>query len=234
MLHPPNRRRNRQVRACAGFALAAVLLLHGCTPYGEDAPLYRPSTTSEVIFHVPLFVETAARRAPVDPADALYETRKHQPVVTPGGEPVTLQAFEAVHGRVSVACVDGGVRVKLNMEGLIPNGVYSIWIATFGPQGFDPAAPERNRVGLGALGARDGSESFFVASAAGTGTLAATTPAGPLSTFGEIGACPLTETGEWHVVGAYHIDGQTHGPEPGPLGTFVEQFAFRFDGDSPP
>jgi hypothetical protein len=30
------------------------------------------------------------------------------------------------------------------------------------------------------------------------------------------------------VVGAYHIDGQSHGPSLGPDGTEVEQFGFIF------
>jgi hypothetical protein len=45
---------------------------------------------------------------------------------------------------------------------------------------------------------------------------------------GSIGACALTDEFEWHVVGAYHIDGQSHGPSLGPDGTAVEQFGFIF------
>ena len=58
--------------------------------------------------------------------------------------------------------------------------------------------------------------------------MSAITEAGPLSAMGSIGACAPTDQFEWHVVGAYHIDGQSHGAVLGPDGTAVEQFGFIF------
>ena len=36
----------------------------------------------------------------------------------------------------------------------------------------------------------------------------------------------LTDNFEWHLVGAYHIDGRVYGPDLGPDGTVAEQFGF--------
>jgi len=46
--------------------------------------------------------------------------------------------------------------------------------------------------------------------------------------MGSIAGCALTGEFEWHVVGAYHIDGHDHGPQLGPDGSAVEQFGFMF------
>ena len=83
-------------------------------------------------------------------------------------------------------------------------------------------------IGIGALGLPAGTQNVFRASAAGDGSISATTSAGPLSMQGSIGACALTDEFEWHVVGAYHIDNASHGASLGPDGTAVEQFGFIF------
>ena len=132
--------------------------------------------------------------------------------------------FDAVAGSAAAKCVTQGTHVVLHLSGLIPRGVYSVWSLVFRAPGFDPTFA--NLTGLGALGEAGGGANTFRASAHGEGTLSAIVPAGPLSVFGAIGACALTDAFEWHVVGAYHLDGQTHGATPGPAGTFVEQFGF--------
>jgi len=52
---------------------------------------------------------------------------------------------------------------------------------------------------------------------------------GPLSMFGDAVDCQLDES-QLMLFVAYHLDGQTHGPVPGPIPgcTFCEQFAFAF------
>lgn len=120
------------------------------------------------------------------------------------------------------------------MSGLIPHGVYTVWNVLFEPPGFtgefvEPAFPA-NVVGIGPIGPRDGSRSAFLASASGEGSITAVTPPGELGTVGSIQACALEEV-EWHVVGLYHSDGKTYGPERGPAGTHAEQFAFVFKQD---
>ena len=64
--------------------------------------------------------------------------------------------------------------------------------------------------------------------ALGEDVLSSVSPGQQLSMFGEIGHCGLTDEFEWHVVGTYHIDGKTYGPDLGPDGTVAEQFGFIF------
>ena len=134
-------------------------------------------------------------------------------------------------GTIEVGCVPGGTQVRLVLEGLLPNGVYTMWNVPFNAPGPVLDAPNFNLSGRGVVGYPDGSQSRFVASAAGTATFEATTPGGDLSEFGRIADCALADEVEWHVIGAYHIDGQTHGPDLGPDGSAVEQFGFIFRGE---
>src|SRR5262249_43352155 len=87
-----------------------------------------------------------------------------------------------------------------------------------------------NLVGLGSIGAADGSANSFVADGSGAASISAITPGGPLSMAGSISGCALTGEVEFHPVAAYHIHGRTHGPTPGPDGSYVKQFAFIFRG----
>jgi len=139
---------------------------------------------------------------------------------------VLVIQLNAVDGYASVQCVERGTHVRLQLTHLIPRGVYTIWNVVFKAPGFEPTFA--NLIGLGAIGSPAGTKNAFRASASGEGTVSAITEAGPLSALGSIGACAPVDQFEWHVVGAYHIDGETHGPVLGPDGTAVEQFGFIF------
>ena len=116
--------------------------------------------------------------------------------------------------------------MTLHLSRLIPRGVYTIWNVVFKEPGFEPTFA--NLIGLGALGVPSGTQNVFRASASGEGAVSAITEAGALSMKGSIGACAPNDEFEWHVVGAYHLDGQSHGASLGPDGTAVEQFGFIF------
>jgi hypothetical protein len=188
---------------------------------GQTSPARNPN-----LVHVPLFVEGADYFSPVGPATPLYESRMHQPILAPDGHQVTLAEFNAPTGEASVKCLDHGTHVTLHVSGLIPNGVYTVWVLTFRAPGFDPTLS--NLSAVGALGTPDGTRNVFTASSRGAGDITAITRFGPLSMLGSIGDCALTDEYEFHVVGAYQIDGQTYGPNLGPDGTAVEQFGFVF------
>lgn len=214
--------------------LLLVLLMISLMSCSEDeVEQQQPNATSDEVMTIPFFIEDADGNLSTDPATPLFESRGHQPVIAPDGHQITLGEFSTVQGNVSVTCVEGGSRVTMELSGLIPDGVYTIWNATFKAPGADPTVEDLNMIGLGALGSVDGSESTFTASADGKATITAVTPGGPLSMFGSIAACPLSDEIEWHVVGAYHIDGNTHGPDLGPDGTAVEQFGFAFKQETP-
>jgi hypothetical protein len=224
----------------ATLAAAAALAASAClgAPESDDAEMTASSsealtasssgapTRSDQIVHVPFFIRDAGGAIPTDPSASLFEVRAGDPVTAPDGHQVTLAEFDAVQGTASVKCIEQGTLVTLHLTGLIPNGVYTAWNVVFQAPGFEPTFS--NVIGLGALGTPDGSHNTFRASPTGQGSLSAITPPGPLSTVGEIGACALRDEFEWHVVGAYHIDGQTHGPVLGPAGSAVEQFGWMF------
>ena len=216
-----------------GFVLiCAGLFVAGCSESLPTAPAavttaapLATARTSDIV-HIPFFVQDASGQAPAAPTSSLFEVRRHNPVMAPSGRPVTLAEFNAVEGTAIVQCGAAGTQVTLQLRNLIPNGLYTIWNVVFKAPGFDPSFA--NLTGLGALGSASGTQNVFRASASGDGAISATTGAGSLSAQGSIGACALTDEFEWHVVGAYHIDGQSHGPTLGPDGTAVEQFGFIF------
>src|SRR5262249_25416978 len=99
------------------------------------------------IVHVPLFIRDAHGQSPATPGAALYETRKHNPVLAPDGHQVTLAEFTAVDGYATVRCVAPGTHATLHLHQLIPNGVYSIWNLVFKAPGFEPTFT--NLIGFG-------------------------------------------------------------------------------------
>lgn len=159
------------------------------------------------------------------------------PVLAPDGHQLTLGELSPVAGRATVKCDDRGTRVRLRLSGLIPGGVYTVWLLTFTEPGFTPDFA--HLIGEGSLGPPDGSKNSFVASEDGKAKLSVRQPAGALSEFGEVTNCLFDEF-EFHLVGAYHPNGQTYGPTPGPADAsnpfcfFVEHFGFVFQSPPPP
>jgi hypothetical protein len=215
-------------------------LVAGCDaasdPFPANAPdaaayafAVSPVRSTDLVI-VPLFVQDAGGN-PIDPATTgaatpLYEVRAGAPVLAPDGSHVTWGGWSAATGRLSVRCNPLGTHTVLQLDGLIPQGVYTIWNVTFAAPGFEPSFS--NLIGVGAAGPADGSRNVLRASRSGQGSISVISPGGPLSVFGSLATCAPTDEFEWHVVGLYHIDGQSHGPELGPDGTMAEQFAFVF------
>ncbi len=207
-----------------------LVIIIGCTSCNNDdeAAGTNPGTTSSDIIAVPFFVETADKQMPVSRDQLLYEARNHNPIKAPDGRHLNWGEFSQVTGNVTVNCMGGSVKVDLALNGLIPNGVYTIWNVTFDAPGMDPSQAMLGLDGIGAAGKGNGSDNYFVASANGSASIAIISPGGSLSMMGTMEACPLTDNFEWHIVGTYHMDGKTYGPDLGPDGTVAEQFAFIF------
>ncbi len=210
------------VSTCCLLALAMM----SCEKNDQD--IIAKTIIEDDLITVPLFIEDENGEVPIGDTTMLFETRTHNPVVDRDGKQLSLAEFSTVKGTVLIEQMEGGTKVSLNLTGLIPNALYTIWNATFTTPGFDPTAEGMNLIGLGVVGKSDGSENYFRASANGTGHISAFTPGGPLSMVGEISEHPFSQEVEWHLVGAYHLDDQSHGPDLGPDGTVVEQFAFVF------
>ena len=168
-------------------------------------------------------VVNANWQAPVGDATLLFDAVGHAPVVAPDGHQITLGEFNMASGWADVKCVNTGTHVVIHLSGLIPNGVYTIWTMVMNSS--------HNFIGVGALGAPDGSENAFTASPAGTASLSVIMPAGNLSAFGKIGNCFGSEF-EVLLSTAYHMDGLTHGGVPGNEATWVFQSGFPIVGST--
>lgn len=215
------------------LSLALVALVGACSDDDPAAPGPQPIVNSDPVV-VPLFVQDESGAsidpATVDPITPLYEIRMANPVMGPDGAQLTWADFATVAGTATIECTAAGTSVALEMEGLIPNGLYTIWNVVLQSPGFDGTLDGllANLTGMGAAGGVEGLDNGFRASSAGRASLSFTTPGGALSTVGTIGNCATEDEFEWHLVGAYHIDDMSHGPMVGPDGTVAEQFGFIF------
>lgn len=147
------------------------------------------------------------------------------PLQAPDGHQLTLAEFSTVNGWANFKCSNTGTHAIFHMKGLIPKGMYTMWIFTFKQPGADGTL--NNRIGAGAYGAADGSNNSFVASASGMGSISLELPEGNLGGFGTVSSCLSTEF-ESHIIVAYHPDQHTHGDGPGSL--WVGQMYFPVFG----
>jgi len=211
----------------------SILIATGCDKEvnlhkGEETISSPTSVPLNVdLVHVALHIEDKNMMSPVGDATPLFNNRGHTTIMAPRGHQVTLGEFNTVSGKADITCTDYGTNVAMQFQGLIPNGVYSIWVLTFKLPGFHGTFD--NLIGNGALGSIDGSENAFIASSAGTASLSVTTHAESLSLFGSVDNCLFSEY-EVYLAVAYHLDNLTHGGTPGDPATWVVQFAFPFMG----
>jgi hypothetical protein len=207
--------------------LFAALLVAALIAFG---PLQRKVSAEEAftpIVTTLLEVVDANGNTPSDPSGLLFEghTPAHEPVLAPPYDiapalrhHLTLDDFDNVAGTGHIERVSGGTRLTLDMTGLIPNGVYSVWSDFYKAPGLTPDFA--NSIAFGAFGATDGSQNTFVASVDGTAHFAGIQPPGPMSIAGEAPAYALNApVSDYIVFLAYHIDGQTYGPVPAPTGS---------------
>jgi hypothetical protein len=150
-------------------------------------------------------------------------------VTDPGGAPVTWGDFSRGRGAMSVTCVDGGTRVRLELEGLIPGAVYTGWVLYFAEPGFAAAGFDA-LTGYSALGPVDGSSARFDSDASGRGSLQSVVSGGdvgiPVAEPAPSVPDCLLDAFEFHVIAAYHIDGRTHGASEGPPDVVAEHVDF--------
>jgi hypothetical protein len=208
-------------------ATTAAALATAAFAEGYDAPV---STPIEFRFHVDdglaeqdVFVEgteaetvTRATAADRDMGAALYSAAvrvPHNPFDEstngpwPKGEPlgITLGQWFAAEGSGSYTCENGEGRLEVAFDGLVPEGVYTMWHYFMA---WPPTDPFIGTYDL-PLGSRDGAQSVFQADAEGRASFDRT-----------FHPC-LQLTGEHLASGlaiAWHSDGQTYGVEPGEFG----------------
>jgi len=215
--------------------LTIVISFTSCKKESQSLNSSNSSTLSEQqtaplkvdLMHTTFTIEDANWSTPTGDATLLFDKTGHTLVTAPDGHQVTLGEFNKVSGYAEIKCINTGTHVVIHLSGLLPKGVYTIWTVTFKSPGFDWTTG--NVIGVGALGATDGSKNSFTASADGTASLSAIVPSGSLSAFGSVSNC-LSSEYQVQLWGAYHMDGLTHGATPGDDATWVEQFVFQFMG----
>lgn len=157
---------------------------------------------------------TAADKDMAAPLYAAASSIKHNPFDAkdlgpyPKGKAlgITLGQWLAAKGSGTYACERGQGTVTARFEGLVPNGVYTMWYF-FLP--IPPPTPFTGTLDL-PLGARDGSQNTFVARADGMA-------------FFKLSFKPCLQlSGEQLAAGlaiAWHSDGKVYATDPGPFGS---------------
>lgn len=210
-----------------------ILIGTGCykvveTPRRDPNSLPAPGVSFNVdLVYVALHIEDKNRKPPEVDAELLWNNRGHTPIIAPDGHQVTLGEFNSVTGKAEVTYINKGTNIAINLQGLIPNGLYSIWVLTFKLPGFHNSFV--HLIGNGALGLNSGSGNTFTASSAGTAFIPATMHAQSLSLFGSVGDCLCSEY-EVHLMAAYHSNNLIHNGTPGNPDSWVTQFSFPFRG----
>ena len=147
------------------------------------------------------------------PVYRLTHEQHHDPfdpdAVGPYGDAVplgfTLGEWLKHQGTGTYTCTDGVGALDLSFTGLVPNGVYTMWHAFVA---IPPPEPFTGTLDL-PLGARDGSESVFVAEADGTKEFK--------HSFEPCLQMSDTWTTSMLAIN-YHSDGTTYGGDPGEFG----------------
>jgi len=229
---------------------ASALALGGLATTGTTTTQQRGAINT-VVDHVPFFVvDEAGNPAPFDDhVTPLYEGKTYETrlgagqapieVRAPNGNHVTWGEFTEVTGKAEVLCVEEGTRTTVHVDGLIPNGLYTVWNLVVDAPGFDGTLESiaANAAGDNPLGANTGTQNEFRASPTGHGYVSAITPAGSMlrnppdyADTRPMEACALDEF-DYHVLGAYHLDDRTHGEIVGPPETEVVQFGWQFQNE---
>jgi hypothetical protein len=149
-------------------------------------------------------------------------------IMAPDGHHVTLNEWSMASGTARVSCDGITTHYIFELNGLIPNGVYTLWNAILKmPQEPEVALDFPDSFeSLGAL--KESQAKSFVASAQGEAQMEISVDPGSLSMFGAQPPCAITGTDAFIIVVDYHIDNMTHGPSPGPDFSDVAHLLFYF------
>jgi hypothetical protein len=187
---------------------------------------------------VPFFghVVNSAGMPATDPTTPLFRagTSPLVPLTRSNGAPITLDDFNNATGQIHIAAKPGGgTDVSVEVQGLFPGELYTIWAATHQNPGF----PQGSRVSFGAVSELgDGSDISMVADANGKISLDLVQLQGPMTVQGSASAyapqSPFIDAGgnkvpfaNYVVAVAYHFNNPPAAPflNPGPIGTWVAQ-----------
>ena len=175
---------------------------------GEDGQVYRVNADDKDMDQ-PLFAtaEPVAHN-PMDPStDGPWPKGKELGV--------TLGEWLSAEGSGTYSCTDGNGHIDIAFDGLMPDGVYTMWHFFMAMPHPEPFIGTYDLP----LGDRDGSQSVFVADADGKATF-------------ERSFAPCLQLGGAHLASglgvAWHSDGKTYGALPGEFSTISHLQLFTF------
>ena len=158
-----------------------------------------PSSASELLYAVNVFTDQAL-----------------VPILDAEGDHVTLGQWDNAEGVAEIYCDGETSYFELSFSGLLPDGVYTLWVGTMNTQ----------PMGTGAMGNPNGTENVLDVDGAGNASISVEMDSGSLSVSGSIPSCVLTSQLDVVLILDYHIDGNTYGPSPGPDHTDVGHIIF--------
>lgn len=167
-------------------------------------------------------VRNAAGNVPTSASELIYAVNVSTdqalvPILDANGDHVSLGEWDNAEGVVEIYCDGETTYADFNFSGLLPNGVYTIWVGTL--NGNQPT-------GTGAMGSSSGTDNVLDVDGSGNASISIVMDAGSLSVFGSISSCVLTSQNTVVLILDYHIDGNTYGSSPGPDFTEVGHIIF--------
>ena len=213
-------------RSLSALIMAALFSQFQSASAQEDTVAATPQ-----LFHV----VDAQGMTTTDPNALLYRrgTNPLVPVTRSDGHHITLDEYDNATGQVHIAArPGGGTDVNVDVQGLFPGELYTVWAGYFQEPGF----PTGTRVGFGAVSTLgDGSDNFMVADANGEISLDLVLQEGPMTVQGEAPAyaliSPILSDGVLkphsavEIALAYHFNDPPAAPflNPGPIETWASQ-----------
>jgi len=177
----------------------------------QDVFIESPANKDEVrrilVSEVAKYLDTKIYSAAVAPP---FQPMKAEPTETyakGSALGITLRDWLQAKGSGSYACDGKKATLKASFQGLVPNGVYTMWnFIDLNP----PSDPWQGL--LVAAGKRDGSQSFITVDAKGNGS------------YEQVIEPCLQLSGTQSIAGlaiAWHSDGKTYGSSPGGMGVLA-------------
>jgi len=160
----------------------------------------------------------------------VFSDQQLVPIYAPDGHQLTLSEWKEAEGTARFRCIGRATFYEMEFSGLIPNGVYTVWVSPLLSQKTVQSVwtPNTDILGVGALGGSGGLKNIVMADELGNALLTGDMGSGPLSNFGEITSCVLTSANGLAMILDYHIDGNTYGDTAGPDHTEVGHMIFLF------
>lgn len=210
---------------------AALIALSGCLGFGDDTVeltfvdhieagmieqdvFVERTPGSNKVFRVgkseaARYADAPVYRTTMPVRHAPYSPKRNGPYPKGASLGLSLGDWLRATGKVAYACAGGEGRIEAAFRDLVPNGTYTMWYLRAAKPHIDCADCPYATLDL-PIGARDGSQSMFVADARGFAVYDATFKPCLKPSDDQLSAA---------LAIAYHSDGNTHGPSPGAPGS---------------